>query len=54
MKKDIRYNLAMLFVLFALLFTTCTTAEAFDQDEDSIRTISLNPLNDFKRCLNNF
>ena len=35
MKKDIRYNLAMLFVLFALIFTTCTTAEAFDQDEEA-------------------
>ena len=35
MKEDIRYNLAMLFVLFALLFTTCTTAEAFDQEEEA-------------------
>ena len=35
MKKDIRYNLAMLFVLFALIFTTCKTAEAFDQDEEA-------------------
>ena len=35
MKKDIKYNLAMLFVLFVLLFTTCTTAEAFDQEEEA-------------------
>ena len=35
MKKDIKYNLAVLCVGFILLFTTCKTAEAFDQDEEA-------------------
>jgi len=34
MKRDTKYNLAMLLMIFGLIFATCQNAEASDENED--------------------
>ena len=35
MKRDIKYNLLMLFMVFGLIFATCEDAQAYDENEEA-------------------